>query len=74
MLLGASATPADIENLFLNGEIPSLDWRVLAASVVIFVVSLVLSQFFKRREKGDEVDTLPGDEVPPMATQPTSSD
>ncbi len=74
VLLGASATPADIENLFLNGEIPSLDWRVLAASAVIFVVSLVLSQFFKRREKGDEIDMLPGDEVPPMATQPTSSD
>ena len=70
VLLGASASAQDVENLFLKGELPSLDWRVLAASVVIFVVSLALSQYFKRREKKEEV----ADEMTPMPAQAASSD
>ncbi len=53
VLLGAAATPQEIEALFLTGEIPSLDWRVLALSAVMFVVSIGLSIYFKRREQVD---------------------
>lgn len=49
VLLGAAASPAEIEALFLGGELPSLDMRVLAASVAMFVVSLLLSRYFKQR-------------------------
>lgn len=69
VLLGASASASDIEALFLNGEIPSLDWRVLAASVIIFVVSLALSQYFKRREK-----KAPANDVSQMAPQAITTD
>jgi uncharacterized membrane protein YdjX (TVP38/TMEM64 family) len=51
VLLGASASPQDIEQLFLAGQLPSLDWRVLALSGVMFVVSLLLAQLFRRKEK-----------------------
>ena len=32
VLLGASASPQDIDQLFLTGQLPSLDWRVLVLS------------------------------------------
>ncbi|MCL4862871.1 MAG: VTT domain-containing protein [Caldilineaceae bacterium] len=51
VLLGAAASPAEIEALFLGGELPTLDVRVLAISVAMFVVSLLLSRYFKRREQ-----------------------
>lgn len=51
VLLGAAASPAEIEALFLGGELPSLDVRVLAVSVAMFVISLVLSRYFRRREE-----------------------
>ena len=60
VLLGASASPQDIEKLFLTGELPSLDVRVLLASVVMFVLSLLLSRYFKRRE-GASVATADAD-------------
>ena len=41
---------AAIEGDF-DGTIPSLDPVILAFSVVIFIVSLLLSRYFKRREK-----------------------
>jgi uncharacterized membrane protein YdjX (TVP38/TMEM64 family) len=50
VLLGASASPQEIEQLFLTGELPSLDVRVLAASVAMFVISLLLARVFRRRE------------------------
>jgi uncharacterized membrane protein YdjX (TVP38/TMEM64 family) len=50
VLLGASASPEDIEQLFLTGELPSLDWRVLALSVVMFVASLALARLLRRKE------------------------
>lgn len=52
VLLGASASPVEIEQLFLTGDIPSLDVRVLMISVLMFVISIGLSIFFKRREQG----------------------
>lgn len=51
VLLGSSLSPAEITNMFVTGELPSLDWRPLAISVVMFVVSIALSRFFKRREQ-----------------------
>lgn len=51
VLLGAAASPAEIEQFFLTGDIPSLDGRVLAISFAMFAVSLVLSYIFKRRER-----------------------
>lgn len=74
VLLGASASASDIEALFLQGELPSLDWRVLAASVVIFVVSLGLSQYFKRREKKETAEAGAADEASPMTPQAISTD
>jgi uncharacterized membrane protein YdjX (TVP38/TMEM64 family) len=59
VLLGASATPQEIENLFLTGEIPSLDWRVLALSAVMFAISIGLSIYFKRREQANEIANAP---------------
>jgi uncharacterized membrane protein YdjX (TVP38/TMEM64 family) len=35
----------------LSGGSPKFDWRVLLASVVIFVLSLLISRFVKRTEK-----------------------
>jgi uncharacterized membrane protein YdjX (TVP38/TMEM64 family) len=51
VLLGAAASPAEIEQFFLAGTLPGLDGRILALSVVMFLVSLVLSRYFKRREQ-----------------------
>lgn len=48
VLFGASVQ--DIDKLLLNGELPSLDFRVLAASLIIFVISIGLSRYFKRKE------------------------
>ena len=50
VLLGASLSPDEITAMFLTGELPSLDWRPLAVSAVMFVVSLGLSRYFRRRE------------------------
>jgi uncharacterized membrane protein YdjX (TVP38/TMEM64 family) len=51
VLLGAAASPAEIEQFFLAGTLPSLDGRILAMSVGMFLVSLALSRYFKRRER-----------------------
>jgi uncharacterized membrane protein YdjX (TVP38/TMEM64 family) len=51
VLLGAAASPAEIEQFFLEGKLPSLDGRVLAISVIMFVVSLALARYFKGRER-----------------------
>ena len=48
VLFGASVK--DIDKLLLEGEFPSLDLRVLGASVVIFFISIGLSRYFKQRE------------------------
>ena len=50
-LLGATLSPNGIRNLFVSGELPGLDGRVLLASAAMFVVSLLLSRYFKRRER-----------------------
>lgn len=49
VLFGASVK--DIDKLLLEGKLPSLDFRVLAASLAIFAVSVALSRYFKRREE-----------------------
>ena len=51
VLLGSSLSPAEITNMFLTGELPRLDWRPLAISATLFVVSIALSRYFKRREQ-----------------------
>ncbi len=51
VLLGASLSTDEIRNMFLTGDLPSLDWRPLAISAVMFVVSIVLSRYYKHREK-----------------------
>jgi uncharacterized membrane protein YdjX (TVP38/TMEM64 family) len=51
VLVGAAASSAEIEAFFLSGELPSLDLRVLAISLLMFVVSLAFSRYFKRREQ-----------------------
>ena len=53
-VLGATLAPDEITNMFLTGELPSLDWRPLAISLVMFVVSIALSRYFKRREQTAE--------------------
>ena len=74
VLLGASFSVNDVEGLFLRGQRPAFDWRPFLASVVIFVVSLAISQYFKRREKKTSDDVDPADELPPLATQAASTD
>lgn len=54
VLLGASLSPDEITNMFLTGELPSLDWRPLAISAVMFAASIALSRFLKRREATGE--------------------
>ena len=54
VFLGATLTPEEITNLFLTGELPRLDWRLLLISVAMFVVSIALSRYFRRREQSDE--------------------
>lgn len=60
VLLGSSLSPDEITNMFLTGELPTLDWRPLAISAVMFVASILLSRYFKRREQGEEPDAEPG--------------
>jgi uncharacterized membrane protein YdjX (TVP38/TMEM64 family) len=67
VLLGSSLSPAEISNMFLTGELPTLDWRPLALSTVMFVGSILLSRYFKRRERDEEPDAEPG---PHQAAQP----
>lgn len=50
VLLGAAASPQDVQQLFLTGRLPTLDLRVLALSLVMFVASLVLARLLRRRE------------------------
>lgn len=54
VLLGAAASPTEIEQLFLTGQIPSLDVRVLMISFAMFAVSMILSVIFKRRERSQQ--------------------
>ena len=51
VFLGASLSPDEITAMFTTGEVPSLDWRILAISFVMFVVSIVLSRVMRRRER-----------------------
>ncbi|MBW7884976.1 MAG: TVP38/TMEM64 family protein [Caldilineaceae bacterium] len=51
VLLGASLSPEQISELYLTGNVPSLEWRVLAISALMFVTSIALSRYFKRRER-----------------------
>ena len=46
----------------LEGGRPSLDWRVLLASVAIFAVSIAASRLFKRRERSNKGDLEPPNE------------
>ncbi len=57
VLLGASLSSDAITNLFLTGELPTLEWRLVALSVVMFAVSIALSRYLKRREKAHVVVT-----------------
>lgn len=50
VFVGASLSATEITNMFLTGELPTLDWRLLAISATMFVVSIALSRYFKRRE------------------------
>jgi uncharacterized membrane protein YdjX (TVP38/TMEM64 family) len=59
VLLGSSLSPGELQNMFLTGKLPTLDWRLLAISTVMFVVSILLSRYFKRREQGEQPDTVP---------------
>lgn len=54
VLLGASLSPAEISDMFLTGRLPTLEWRFLAISAAMFVLSLALSRYFRRREQRDE--------------------
>jgi uncharacterized membrane protein YdjX (TVP38/TMEM64 family) len=54
VLLGASLSPDEITRMFVTGDLPSLDWRPLAISAAMFVASIALSRYFKRRERVDE--------------------
>lgn len=49
VLLGTAASSQEIEQLYLGGKLPRLDIRVLAISLTMFVVSVGLSHYFKRR-------------------------
>jgi hypothetical protein len=64
VLLGSSLSPDEITNMFLTGELPTLDWRPLAISASMFVASILLSRYFKRRDQGVE----PGAEAKPDET------
>jgi uncharacterized membrane protein YdjX (TVP38/TMEM64 family) len=67
VLLGSSLSPDEITKLFLTGELPTLDWRPLAISAVMFVASILLSRYFKRRERGVEpaAETEPDETAQP---------
>ncbi len=55
VLMGASLSTTEITNMFRTGELPTLDWRLLAISATMFVVSIALSRYFKRRESTTSV-------------------
>ena len=40
-------------NAVIDGQAPSLDWRVLLISAVIFGISMIISRYFKSQEKTD---------------------
>lgn len=40
-------------NAVIDGQAPSLDWRVLLISAVIFAISMVISRYFKRQEPSE---------------------
>jgi uncharacterized membrane protein YdjX (TVP38/TMEM64 family) len=61
VLLGASLSPAEITDMFLTGKLPTLEWRFLTISAVMFVLSIVLSRYIKRREQGST--TAVGDTI-----------
>ena len=54
MLLGASLSPDEITDLFLTGDLPRLDWRLLTVSATMFIVSIALSRYLNRRERAAE--------------------
>ncbi len=51
VLLGSSLSPAEITDMFLTGKLPTLEWRYLAVSAAMFVLSIALSRYLKRREQ-----------------------
>lgn len=51
VFLGSSLSPDEITNMFLTGQLPTLEWRLLAISATMFVVSIALSRYFRRREQ-----------------------
>lgn len=54
VLVGSSLSPVELGNMFLTGKLPTLDWRLLAISTAMFVVSILLSRYFKRREQDEQ--------------------
>lgn len=49
--LGASLSAEELGRMILSGELPALRWELLALSALMFVVSLALSRYFRRREQ-----------------------
>jgi len=62
VLLGASLSPAEIADMFLTGRLPTLEWRFLVISAAMFVLSILLSRYVKRREQ-ESTTATPGDAV-----------
>jgi uncharacterized membrane protein YdjX (TVP38/TMEM64 family) len=50
VLMGASLSTTEMVNMVQTGKLPTLDWRLLIVSAIMFVVSIALSQYLKRRE------------------------
>jgi uncharacterized membrane protein YdjX (TVP38/TMEM64 family) len=48
--MGASLSTTEMVNMVQTGKLPTLDWRLLIVSAIMFVVSIALSQYLKRRE------------------------
>lgn len=63
VLLGSSLAPDEMTNMFLTGELPTLDWRPLAISALMFVASILLSRYFKRREQGAQTGASAAEEA-----------
>eukprot|EP01134_Creolimax_fragrantissima_P003857 CFRG3857T1 len=51
VLLGSSSTPEDMKQFVVNGKLPRVDWRMLVGSAIMFVLSMLVSQYFKRRSQ-----------------------
>ncbi|KNC86283.1 hypothetical protein SARC_01545 [Sphaeroforma arctica JP610] len=49
ILLGASSTPEEMKQFVVHGHLPKLDWRALAGSVAMLVISLLVSRVLKSR-------------------------